>query len=46
MKAQRFSRADEIFVGIFILGLLGLATDMVFKIVQPRLLPWAEAQRN
>ncbi len=46
MKAQRFSRADEIFVGIFILGLLGLATDMVFKIAQPRLLPWAEAQRN
>ena len=46
MKAQRFSRSDEIFVGIFILGFLGLATDMVFKIAQPRLLPWAEAQRN
>ena len=46
MKAQRFSRADEIFVGIIILGLLGLATDMLFKIVQPRLLPWAEAQRS
>ncbi len=46
MKAQRFSRADEIFVGIVILGLLGLATDMVFKIAQPRLLPWADAQRN
>ena len=46
MKAQRFSRADEIFVGIFILGFLGLATDMLFKIVQPRLLPWAEVQRG
>ena len=46
MKAQRFSRADEIFVGIIILGLLGLATDMLFKIVQPRLLPWADAQRS
>ena len=46
MKAQRFSRADEIFVGIILLGLLGLATDMLFKIAQPRLLPWAEAQRN
>jgi len=46
MKAQRFSRADEIFVGIVILGLLGLATDMIFKIAQPRLLPWAEAQRS
>jgi NitT/TauT family transport system permease protein len=46
MKAQRFSRADEIFVGIILLGLLGLGTDMLFKIVQPRLLPWAEAQRS
>ena len=46
MKAQRFSRADEIFVGIVILGLLGLATDMLFKIVQPRLLPWADVQKN
>lgn len=46
MKAQRFSRSDEIFVGIIILGLLGLGTDMLFKIVQPRLLPWAEAQRS
>jgi len=46
MKAQRFSRADEIFVGIIILGLLGLGTDMLFKMVQPRLLPWAEAQKN
>lgn len=46
MKAQRFSRSDEIFVGIIILGLLGLGTDMLFKIAQPRLLPWAEAQKN
>jgi NitT/TauT family transport system permease protein len=46
MKAQRFSRADEIFVGVILLSLLGLGTDMVFKIVQPHLLPWAEAQRS
>ena len=46
MKAQRFLRTDEIFVGIVVLGLLGLATDMLFKLLQPRLLPWAEAQRN
>ncbi len=45
MKAQRFFRTDEIFVGILVLGLLGLATDMLFKIVQPRLLPWAEVQK-
>jgi NitT/TauT family transport system permease protein len=46
MKAQRFMRTDEIFVGIVVLGLLGLATDMLFKIVTPRLLPWAEAQKG
>ncbi len=46
MKAQRFLRTDEIFVGILVLGLLGLATDMIFKWLQPRLLSWAEMGRN
>jgi len=46
MKAQRFLRTDEIFVGILILGLLGLATDMLFKFLQPRILPWAEMGRS
>ena len=46
MKAQRFLRTDEIFVGILVLGILGLCTDMLFKWLQPRLLPWAEVQRN
>ena len=46
MKAQRFLRTDEIFVGILVLGLLGLATDMLFKFLQPRLLPWAEQGRS
>ena len=46
MKAQRFLRTDEIFVGLLILGLLGLATDMAFKWATPRLLPWAQEGRN
>jgi NitT/TauT family transport system permease protein len=46
MKAQRFLRTDEIFLGILVLGLLGLATDLFFKILQPRLTPWAEVQRS
>lgn len=46
MKAQRFLRTEEIFVGIFVLGLLGLLTDLAFKLLQPRLLPWADAQKN
>jgi NitT/TauT family transport system permease protein len=46
MKAQRFLRTDEIFVGILVLGLLGMATDLFFKVVQPRLLPWAEVNKQ
>jgi NitT/TauT family transport system permease protein len=46
MKAQRFLRTEEIFVGIFVLGLLGLATDMLFKILTPRLLPWADVAKQ
>ncbi|HEY3329734.1 MAG TPA: ABC transporter permease [Capsulimonadaceae bacterium] len=46
MKAQRFLRTDEIFVGIVVLGLLGLVTDLLFKYLTPRLLPWADAQKS
>ena len=46
MQGQRFLRTDQIFVGIFVLGFLGLATDLVFKFLQPRLLPWAEVARS
>jgi len=46
IEAQRFMRTDELYVGIFTLGFLGIATDMMFKFVQPRLLPWAETQRS
>jgi NitT/TauT family transport system permease protein len=46
MKAQRFLRTEEIFVGIFVLGLLGLATDMLFKILTPRMLPWADVAKQ
>ncbi len=46
MKAQRFLRTEEIFVGIFVLGLLGLCTDLIFKILQPRLLPWADVAKQ
>ena len=31
---------------VLVLGLLGLATDLFFKVVQPRLLPWAEVNKQ
>ena len=46
MQGQRFLRTDQIFVGIIVLGLLGLLTDMIFKWLQPRILPWAEVARS
>ncbi|MGO8670688.1 MAG: ABC transporter permease [Capsulimonadaceae bacterium] len=46
MKAQRFMRTDEIWVGILVLGVLGLLTDTLFKTLQPRLLPWADVNKN
>ena len=46
MRAQRFSRSDEIFVGIILLGLLGLGTDMLFKMLQHKFFHWAEVQKN
>lgn len=40
MNAQRFLRTDDIFAGILVIGLLGLATDMLFKFLTPRIVSW------
>jgi NitT/TauT family transport system permease protein len=40
MKAQRFLNTEEIFVGIIVIGLLGLISDRVFAMLQKRLFPW------
>ena len=32
---------DRIFLGIMTIGLLGLITDQLFKVLRARLLPWA-----
>jgi len=44
-NAQRHTRTNEVYVGILVLGILGLLTDMFFKIVTPKLVPWAESQK-
>jgi NitT/TauT family transport system permease protein len=31
---------DRIFLGIAVIGLLGLLTDQLFKVLRDRLLPW------
>lgn len=45
MKAQRFLNTDVIFVGIIVIGLLGLITDRVFAVCHKRLFHWAEGAR-
>ena len=32
---------DQIFLGITVIGLLGLLTDQIFKLLRNWLLPWA-----
>lgn len=45
MKAQRFLNTDMIFVGIIVIGLLGLMTDRVFAYCHKRFFPWLEGGR-
>jgi NitT/TauT family transport system permease protein len=41
MKAQRFLQTEKIFVGIIVIGLLGLISDRIFAFLNRRLYPWA-----
>ena len=42
LKAQRFLATADVFAGIVLIGLLGLATDLTFKFLTARLVPWAK----
>lgn len=42
MKAQRFLDTQSIFVGIMVIGILGLIMDRCFAIASKKLFPWAE----
>lgn len=42
LKAQRFLKTDDIFVGILAIGLLGLLTDCLFDFISKKLFPWSE----
>jgi NitT/TauT family transport system permease protein len=41
LNAMRGLQTDVIFVGIAVIGLLGLATDWIFKQCHNLLLPWS-----
>ncbi|AET70356.1 ABC-type nitrate/sulfonate/bicarbonate transport system, permease component [Desulfosporosinus orientis DSM 765] len=40
MQSSRFLRPDKIFVGIIIIGLLGLVTDIIFKFIYSASFSW------
>lgn len=42
LKSQRYLNTDTIFLYLFIIGILGLSSDMLFKLVQRKLFPWAQ----
>ena len=43
LNAMRGLSTDVILLGVFTIGLLGLATDLMFKVVRRRFLPWSAA---
>ncbi|WP_234814923.1 ABC transporter permease [Noviherbaspirillum denitrificans] len=44
LKAQRFLQTDKIFVGILLIGLIGLLTDQAFRWLHRRCFAWHNAR--
>lgn len=40
LRAQRFLQTDTIFAGIIVIGLIGLATDQLFRLAHRKAFPW------
>ncbi|MBF0275989.1 MAG: ABC transporter permease, partial [Nitrospinae bacterium] len=45
MEAQRFIQTPKIFAGIIVIGILGVATDFLFKALYRYLFPWNESNK-
>jgi len=44
MRARRFLKTDEILAGIIVIGVLGLLTDVMFRMLHRRLFPYLEVK--
>lgn len=42
LKAQRFVATDRVFAGLLLIGLIGLLTDFIFRLVTKLIVPWYE----
>lgn len=40
IQSQRLLKTDEVFSAIFVIGILGILTDLIFKYVQKVIFPW------
>jgi len=40
LRAQRFLQTDKIFAGIILIGLIGLITDQMFRLLHRKAFPW------
>ncbi len=43
LRSQRFLQTDSIFVGIIVIGLIGLVTDQSLRFIHRKLFPWARS---
>jgi len=46
IQSQRFLQTDKVIAGIIIVGVMGLATDQLFRLAAQKLYFWHESKRN
>jgi NitT/TauT family transport system permease protein len=44
LKAQRFLQTDKIFVGIILIGMIGLVMDQLFRLAHRKAFPWLHSK--
>jgi len=42
LKSQRYLATDTIFAGLILIGLIGLVTDFLFRLLSRLVAPWQE----
>jgi NitT/TauT family transport system permease protein len=46
LEAQQTFRTERVFAGIFVIGLIGFATDLGFRRLRRVLMPWYRETEN
>ena len=40
LDASNYLRSDVVFMGVIIMGLTGIAVDILFRFLEKKLIPW------